>query len=82
MSAFNKDVAKVTGDRVNRGAGYGPEVPCIYRSYGPKTYLDKVREVLRDLHVNYVSSVVAGYQERQYSGKSIHCVHNIVITPD
>ena len=26
------------------------QVPCIYRLYGTKTYLDKVREVLRDLH--------------------------------
>ena len=47
---FNKAVATVTGDRVNRRAGYGLEVPCIYRLYGPKAYLDKVREVLRDLH--------------------------------
>ena len=29
-----------------------------------------------------LSSVVAGYQERQYSGKSIHCARNIVITRD
>ena len=49
---FNKAVATVTGDRVNRGAGYGLEVLCIYRLYGPKAYLDKVREVLRDLHAN------------------------------
>ena len=49
---FNKAVAEVTGDCVNRGAGYGLEVPCIYRLYGSKAYLDKVREVLRDLHAN------------------------------
>ena len=49
---FNKAVAEVTGDRVNRGAGYGLEVPCIYRLCGPKIYLDKVREVLSDLHTN------------------------------
>ena len=49
---FNNAVAEVTGDCVNRGAGYGLEVPCIYRLYGSKAYLDKVREVLRDLHAN------------------------------
>ena len=26
---YNKAVAEVTGPRVNRGAGYGMEVPCI-----------------------------------------------------
>ena len=49
---FNKAMAEVTGDRVNRGARYGLEVPCIYRLYGPSAYLDKVTEVLRDLHAN------------------------------
>jgi hypothetical protein len=45
---FNKAVVK--GDRVNRGAGYGLKVPCIYRLNGPEAYLHKVREVLQDLH--------------------------------
>ncbi len=27
----NKAFVEVTGDRVNRGAGYGVEVPCVYR---------------------------------------------------
>ena len=40
MSAFlrrdvNKGFAEVAGDRVNHGAGYGLEVPCTYRLYGP-----------------------------------------------
>ena len=38
---FNKAVVEVTGDRVNRGAGYGLEVPCIYRLYWPEAYLHK-----------------------------------------
>lgn len=29
----NKGFAEVTGNCVNRGAGYGMEVPCIYRLY-------------------------------------------------
>ena len=35
----NKAFAQVTGDYVDRGTGYGPEVPCIYRFYGPEPYL-------------------------------------------
>lgn len=49
---FNKAMAEVTGERVNRGAGYGLEVPCIYRLYGHSTYLERLAEVLRDLHAN------------------------------
>ena len=29
--------AEVTRTRVNRGAGYGLEIPCKYSFYGPKT---------------------------------------------
>ena len=40
MSAFlmgeNKAFAEITRAKVNRGAGYGLEVPCVYRLYGPK----------------------------------------------
>ena len=33
---FNKAFAKVVGEKVNRGTGYGLEIPCIYHLYGPK----------------------------------------------
>ena len=46
---FNKATVEVTGDRVNRGAGYGLEVPCKYRLYGPKPYTDKIVEVAQSL---------------------------------
>ena len=36
----NKAFAEVTG-----GAGYGLEIPCVYRVYGPKTYVDKLKEL-------------------------------------
>lgn len=54
MSAFlrrdvNKGFAEVAGDRVNRGAGYGLEVPCTYRLYGPKAYVDKMKEFVDSL---------------------------------
>ena len=50
MTAFlrrdvNKGFAEVAGDQVNRGAGYGLEVPCTYRLYGPKAYVDKMKFV-------------------------------------
>ena len=45
----NKAFARVTGGKVNRGAGYGLEIPCVYQFYGPKPYIDKLREVIDSL---------------------------------
>ena len=39
----NKGTAEVTGDKVNRGAGYGLEIPCKYRLYGPEFYIKRVK---------------------------------------
>ena len=36
---------RVTGGKVNRGAGCGLEIPCVYQFYGPKPYINKLREV-------------------------------------
>ena len=38
---INKVFAHVTGDKVNRGAGYGLEIPCVCHYYGPKAYIDR-----------------------------------------
>ena len=46
---INKAFAKVVGDKVNRGAGYGLEIPCIYHLYGPKPYIDKMKELVDSL---------------------------------
>ena len=51
LSAFlrrdvNKAFAQVIGDKVNRGAGYGLEVPCVYHLYGPKVYIDKMKKLV------------------------------------
>ena len=43
---INKAFAKVVGDKVNRGGGYGLEIPCIYHLYGPKPYIDKMKELV------------------------------------
>ena len=40
---LNKAFAEVTGERVNREAGCGPEVPCVYGLYGPKVYIDRMK---------------------------------------
>ena len=41
----NKAFAEVTGVKINRGAEYGLEIPCVYRLYGPKVYIDKMKEL-------------------------------------
>ena len=43
---LNKAFAEVTGGKVNRRAGYGLEVPCVYGLYGPKVYIDKMNELM------------------------------------
>ena len=42
-----KAFARVTGGKVNRGAGYGLET-----IYGPKPYVDKIREVFHFLKIS------------------------------
>ena len=54
ISAFlrrdtNSGFAKVTGEKINRGAGYGLEIPCVYSLYGPKAYIDKLTELVASL---------------------------------
>ena len=50
----NTAFVQVIGEKVNRGArgaGYGLEVPCLYKFFGPKAYMyiDKLREVVNSL---------------------------------
>ena len=44
-----KAFAEVTGEKINRGAGYRLEIPCVYRGYGPKTYVIKLKELTDSL---------------------------------
>ena len=50
VSAFLRrdGFAEVTGDKVNRGAGYGLEIPCTYRLYGPKPYVDRMKDIVEN----------------------------------
>ena len=45
----NKAFAKVIGEKINRGAGYRLEIPCVYHLYGPKPYIDKMTELVDSL---------------------------------
>ena len=45
----NKGFVEITGSRVNCGTGYGLEVPCIYRLYGPQAYIERVQEVVQSV---------------------------------
>ena len=49
MSQFlgSKGFVEVTGPRVNRGAGYGLEMSCVYKLYGPKSYTDKLLNIVK-----------------------------------
>ena len=47
ISAFlkrscNKGLVEVTGNRVNRGAGYELEIPCKYHFYGSTQYIARL----------------------------------------
>ena len=44
-----KAFVEVTGKRVNRGAGYGLEIPCTYRLYGPPAYIKKMDGLVQSL---------------------------------
>ena len=45
----NKGLVEVTGTKVNRGAGYGLEIPCKYHFYGSKSFIDKLKELVEAL---------------------------------
>lgn len=45
--SFNKGTVEITGEKVNRGGGFGLEVPCLYRLYGPRAY-ERAKAMLSD----------------------------------
>ena len=45
----NKTFAAVIGEKVNRGAGYRLDIPCMCLVYGPKTYVNKLKELTDSL---------------------------------
>jgi len=45
--SINKGTLEVTGKRINRGAGYGLEIPCKYRLYGSKRHVDILKKYIK-----------------------------------
>ena len=45
----NKGFVQVTGNKVNRGAGNGLEVPCTYRLYGPRPFIERITQIVQSL---------------------------------
>ena len=39
----SKGFAEVTREKLNRGAGYGLEIPCVYRLYGEMELIDTLQ---------------------------------------
>ena len=55
----NKAFAEVTGPKVNRGAGYGLEIPCIYPLYGPPAYINRMEALVQSLDAGHPLPVVS-----------------------
>ena len=49
---INKGFVEVTDGKVNRGAGYGLEMPCIYRLYRSKAYTDRMEDIIENLRAS------------------------------
>lgn len=49
---FNKAFTEVTRQKVNRGAGYGLEIPCTYRLYGPPAIKKRMKELVGSLDMS------------------------------
>ena len=45
----NQGFVEVTGEKINRGAGYGLEIPCTYKLYGPRPYIERLAEIVQSL---------------------------------
>ena len=48
LREVNKGMVEMTGQPVNRGAGMGMEVPCVYHLFGPRIYLKRLEEVIKN----------------------------------
>lgn len=50
--SFNSGMAEVSGSNINRGGGYGLEIPCKYTFYRPKSYIDRIKACCDSLQEN------------------------------
>ena len=45
----NRAVVEITGKYINRGAGYGLEVPCVFRFHGPEKFTARLSDGIAQL---------------------------------
>lgn len=50
--ACNKGLVEVTGNRINRGAGYGLEIPCKYHFYGSTLHIERLKTIVCKLRAD------------------------------
>ena len=43
---FNKGFCEVASVRMDRGGGYGVEIPCIFKLYGPKQFVELLERLI------------------------------------
>ena len=46
---FNDSRVEITAEKINQGAGHGLKLPSVYRLYGPKLYIDKLKDLMYDI---------------------------------
>lgn len=42
-------MVEVTGTKVNCGAGYGLEIPWVYRLYGSRPYIERLKAAVEEI---------------------------------
>ena len=63
----NMAIAKVTGGKINRGAGYGLEIPVYIRLMDPE-YINRIKEIIDSLKTNELESYIDRYIVPIYFG--------------
>ena len=41
----------MTGSNVNPGTGCGLEVPCTYKLYGPRLYVECLKQIVKNMQL-------------------------------
>ena len=54
----HKAAVEVTGEKLNRGTGYGLEIPCIYHLYGPDATLNDLRRLSKTLETEHLTDTL------------------------
>ena len=49
---FSKGLCEVAGVHMNHGGGYGLEIPCVFKLYGPKQFVECLERLIDQLSNN------------------------------